>query len=176
MEVDLPIAGAAIDEMVADAVKKVFSTMLQIDVEHEKTLVIGDDGIDESEQPLPVNCPMVAGSVGFIGSVNGVIYLFFEETIALELTGSFLGMTAEEVEQEDHETINDALGEMTNMIVGTFKNRLCDHGLNCRLTVPSILRGNTFCIETTSSVVQRFYHFSYGGCRFGAELFLKPGE
>lgn len=174
MESAVPVTSEAMDTMVSSAVEKVFTTMLQGGVSYDGAISI--DESSGSAAPLPEDCPMVVGSVGFIGAVNGVIYLFFEEAHALALTANFLGMEPAELANEDSETVNDALGELTNMIVGTFKNQLCDAGFNCRLTVPSILRGNSFCIETTSSVIQRLYRFTTGGKLFAAELFLKQGE
>lgn len=175
MESVFPVSIETMDEMVSSAVEKVFSTMLGGSASLDSSSAISsDDG--QVQAPLPRECPIVVGSVGFIGGLNGVIYLFFEEEHALALTATFLGMEAHELAAEGNETVNDALGELTNMIVGTYKNQLSDHGVTCRLTVPSILRGNSFCIETTSSVLQRLYRFSTGGKEFAAELFMKPGE
>ena len=70
-------------------------------------------------------------------------------------------MEPDEVEGEDgHEVVNDAIGEITNMSVGAFKNQMCDKGHNCKLTLPSMLRGNNFSVESKpSEEAQRFIHY-----------------
>ena len=83
------------------------------------------------------------------------------------------GMTDDELEQAGDEAINDAIGELTNMTVGTFKNQLCDRGYHCKLTIPSILRGSNFSIEPTSSVTRRTYRFEVGSHRIVTDLLMK---
>jgi len=72
--------------------------------------------------------------------------------------------------------INDAIGEMTNMTVGSFKNGLCDAGFPCKLTIPSILRGSNFCIEPISSAQRFIYGFESAGHRIVTDILLKTGE
>jgi chemotaxis protein CheX len=176
MPIELPVAEDRLTEMVVESINKVFSTMSNVDATLKDSVRLDLNPADADERPLPTDAPQVVGSVGFIGGANGVLYLFFTEELALTLASRMLGFDPGELEASDHETINDALGELTNMTVGTFKNQLCDEGFNCRLTVPSILRGSSFCVETTSSVFQRIFRFNVEGQSFAAELFLKPGE
>ncbi|HCJ11856.1 MAG: hypothetical protein A2Y14_01910 [Verrucomicrobia bacterium GWF2_51_19] len=176
---DIEIAGISekiIQDMIVESVEKVFKTMLSLDISFTGSASYSSD----PSKPAPV-CPIsrdkniVAGSVGFIGTINGVMYIYLEEALAIKLTGSFLGMTETEVTSNGHETVNDALGELTNMTVGTFKNQLCDMGYNCRLTIPSILRGNHFAVETTvsSSIVRTSYRFQTGGVPYVVDLLMK---
>jgi chemotaxis protein CheX len=114
--------------------------------------------------------------VGFIGEVNGLIYLYLEESFARLCTCHLLGMTEAELEEAGDEVINDAIGELTNMTVGGFKNGLCDAGYPCKLTIPSILRGSNFSIEPISSATRYTYTFDSGGHKVVTDILLKTGD
>jgi chemotaxis protein CheX len=118
----------------------------------------------------------VVGTVGFLGEVNGLIYLYFEGAFAKYCTGHMLGMSEAEVDEAGEEVINDAIGEITNMTVGSFKNGLSDHGYPCKLTIPSILRGRNFSIEPISDSQRFVYTFETEGQRLVADILLKVGE
>lgn len=120
--------------------------------------------------------PQVVGTVGFIGDCNGLIYLHLDLAFARACTCSMLGMTETELDEAGDEVINDAIGELTNMAVGTFKNGLCDVGYPCKLTIPSILRGTNFSIEPISSAVRYVYHFECEQHRLVADILLKNDE
>jgi len=118
----------------------------------------------------------VVGTVGFIGEVNGLLYLYMPEKFARFVTSHMLGMDEAEVAAEGDEVVNDAIGELTNMTVGVFKNALCDSGFSCRLTIPSILRGTNFSIEPISSADRFIFHFDCAGQRLVADILMKSGE
>jgi chemotaxis protein CheX len=85
-------------------------------------------------------------------------------------------MTEEELNEAGDEVMNDAIGELTNMTVGSFKNGLCDAGYPCKLTIPSILHGSNFTIEPISSVSRHIYFFDSGGHRIVADVLMKQEE
>ena len=120
--------------------------------------------------------PHIVGAVGFTGSIDGLLYLYLDLPFARLCTGHMLGMTDAELEEAGDEVVNDAIGEITNMTVGSFKNGLCDAGFPCTLTIPSILRGSSFSIEPIRSVVRRTYSFSCSGHRVVADILIKIGD
>ncbi len=177
METLIPFSNETLDKMIVEAVEKFFDTMLSEHTELIDAFAFPPaEGDPKRNSPLPSTEPMVVGMVGFIGSINGVIYLYLTDSMSKDVTCQFLGMEPDELVDGDHETVNDALGEMANMVAGTFKNILCDEGYNCRLTIPSILRGSKFSIETTSSVMRRIFRFKAMQREFVADLLMKPGE
>lgn len=173
----IPFTNEEIEEMVIEAINKFFATMLDWEVEFVRSRDgVNEDDIDGPPAPvLPSEEPLVVGMVGFIGALSGVMNIHLIETLSCLITSAFLGMSLEEIEEEP-EVVNDALGEMGNMIGGVFKNSLCDQGYNCRMTLPSILRGSNFTIETPSGVFRRIYDFKCQGRLFSADLTIKPGE
>lgn len=171
------ITASQIRENIARAVGDVFKTMLG----REPTLsplVGGDlDAVWPAQSPLADNPrPHVVGTVGFIGDANGLIYLYLDLAFARHCTCQLLGMTEEELSEAGDEVINDAIGELTNMTVGSFKNGLCDAGYPCKLTIPSILHGSNFTIEPISSVTRHIYHFDCSGHRIIADILMKQDD
>ncbi|MGF1448940.1 MAG: chemotaxis protein CheX [Opitutales bacterium] len=171
------LTDSEVQELVQEAVEKFFATMLEDAVSLKEVL---DCTHEDPQQQIPpaieTEHSIIASAVGYLGDVSGIIYLYFEEPLAKRLTSQLLGMDPADVEAEGHEVVNDALGEVSNMVVGTFKNNLCDRGMNCRLTIPSILRGKHFAIEATSDITRKIYRFETAGSTFAADLLMKLGD
>lgn len=164
------ISETLIRDNITYAVSNVFKTMLG-----QQTSLV-------EKSPLPVTAvadakavhtPQVVGMVGFLGEANGLIYLYMDQVFARMCTCNLLGMTEAEVEESGDETVNDAIGELTNMTVGSFKNGLCDAGYPCTLTIPSILRGSNFSIEPVSSAHRFVFSFNCADHRVTADILLK---
>ena len=164
---------AMIREHINRAVKDVFKTM----VGREPTSISSPESARSGSGVTPDQSrPQVVGTVGFIGEINGLIYLHLDLEFARTCTCHLLGMTDEELKAGGDEVINDAIGELTNMTVGSFKNALCDAGFPCKLTIPSILRGTSFSIEPISSVVRHVYYFDCAEHRVVADILMKSDE
>lgn len=168
-----------IREYITRAISDVFKTMLGRvptflgSVPQPKTSDAANSGSSASADSRQ---PFVVGTVGFIGEVNGLIYLYLDEPFARTCTCQLLGMTNEELIAAGDEVINDAIGELTNMSVGGFKNGLCDAGYPCKLTIPSILRGSNFSIEPISSATRHTYNFEADGHIVVADILLKASD
>ncbi|OIR05290.1 hypothetical protein GALL_126020 [mine drainage metagenome] len=158
------------------SVQDVFRTMLG----RTATLIHGTGASSSDGQPwkhpVELNGQQVVGTVGFIGDVSGLIYLYLTDEFAKLVASHLLGMTVPEVDAAGDEVVNDAVGELTNMTVGGFKNQLCDQGFPCRLTIPSILRGSNFSIEPVTGATRRTYQFDVQGHRLITDLLMKTSE
>lgn len=158
------------------AVQEVFKTMLgRTAILHTTSDVANANGTPW-EHPVQIDGQQVVGTVGFIGDISGLIYLYLTVEFASEIAGCMLSMSPTELADAGHEVVNDAVGELTNMTVGTFKNQLADKGFPCRLTIPSILRGSNFSIEPVSSATRRIYRFSIGPSLLVVDLLMKTGD
>jgi chemotaxis protein CheX len=168
-----PITEAMIREYINRAVKDVFKTMAgrEPTAHHQP-----DNSGARASLPVDNNRPQVVGTVGFIGDCNGLIYLHLDLAFAKLCTCHMLGMSEGELEMSGDEVINDAIGELTNMTVGSFKNGLCDAGYPCKLTIPSILRGTNFSIEPISSAVRHVYTFDCAEHRVVADILMKNDD
>lgn len=167
------ITEALIREYINRAVSDVFKTMLG------RTPTVAPNQEQPAEKKILISephRPQVVGTVGFIGDVNGLIYLHLDLGFARLCTCHLLGMTEQELDEAGDEVINDAIGELTNMTVGSFKNGLCDAGYPCKLTIPSILRGTSFSIEPISDAVRHVYYFDCNAHRVVADILLKAED
>jgi chemotaxis protein CheX len=173
MPATVEITESLIRERINTAIKDVFKTMLG----REPSFCAPADHVKGA--PLITSepsRPQVVGTVGFIGDCNGLIYLHLDLAFAKICTCHLLGMTEKELEAAGDEVINDAIGELTNMTVGSFKNGLCDAGYPCKLTIPSILRGTNFSIEPISSAVRHVYFFDCAQHRVVADILMKSDD
>lgn len=153
-----------LEELVKGAVTDVFGTMLSIKTEPDASLKLMGNGN-----------PRVASSVGFIGQITGVVFIYSEEIFAKLITSRMLGMDPSEIDCE--ELVNDSMGELGNMVVGHIKSRLCDRGMPCVLTIPSIVRGSHFCIEPTASMTRVAICFRCGDSdQLAIEVLIKKEE
>ena len=171
------LAEPLIRENITRAIGDVFQTMLGHAVLPASATPAAHPGSWPPLQPLPANpIPQVVGTVGFIGEINGLVYLYFDEAFALRCTGDMLGLGARELAATGAESVNDAIGELTNMVVGSFKNCLCDAGYPCKLTIPSILRGSNFCFEPINDAQRHIFSFQCLGHRIVADILLKSED
>ncbi len=163
-------------ETINRAVQDVFKTMLSKAATMNNSSDVANADGTPWEHPVQINGQQVVGTVGFIGDISGLIYLYLEASFANEVASHMLGMTNDELTEAGDEVVNDAVGELTNMTVGTFKNQLADKGFPCRLTIPSILRGSNFSIEPVSSATRRIYRFNVGAHNLVVDLLMKTGD
>jgi CheY-specific phosphatase CheX len=115
---------------------------------------------------------LLAGSVGFTGDVNGIVHVQVTVGSARTLAGRLLGLA--EADLEGDEIVNDAICELTNMIVGCAKSRLCDNGARCALTIPSIVRGQIFEFEPVLSHKHHRLGFQCGADHILIQLVMDP--
>ena len=154
-----PLLIDEVRDLLKGSVAEVFRTMLNI--ESQEAPLMDFRRCDEQ---------LVAGSIGFIGDLNGVVYIYVKEPFAKNLACRMMGMTESELEGE--EIVNDAVGELSNIIVGAVKSRLCDAGNPCVLTIPSIVRGRGFGAEPTCSSKCRLFTLTCGADQVLVELLM----
>jgi chemotaxis protein CheX len=121
---------------IIDATKEVFSTMMVMDVE------------DQYPMQEPVNefhCS-ITGMVGLAGSYTGILSIHCPQALALQITSNMLGMEVEEVGDD----VNDALGEIANMLGGHVKQVLSKGGSDLNLSIPTVISGETYTISSVN--------------------------
>ncbi len=167
------ISETLIREYINRAVTDVFKTMLGREPSFSAQAGLAGDAPSPTSESAR---PQVVGTVGFIGDINGLIYLHLDVGFARLCTCHLLGMSEAELDEAGDEVINDAIGELTNMTVGGFKNGLCDAGYPCKLTIPSILRGSNFSIEPISDAIRHIYYFDCAEHRVVADILMKADD
>ena len=119
---------------VSGAMNEVFDTMLSMDLE------LAEEGVQAN-----VAGERIVGSVGFAGKAVGSVNIQVNEAFARSITAAMLGMEEDEIDGD--EEVHDVIGELSNMVGGDLKSRLCDGGLECELSIPSITTGSDFRME-----------------------------
>ncbi|NVN89739.1 MAG: chemotaxis protein CheX [Desulfuromonadales bacterium] len=114
-------------------VKEIFSTMVGLDDLLHLPIQI---------DPITHFSDCVSALVGMAGSFNGLVCLHMPSELAAMATSNMLGMTVREVNEDVH----DAMGEIANMIAGSFKQHLSTSGLDVRLSTPSVVTGKEYIV------------------------------
>jgi chemotaxis protein CheX len=96
--------------------------------------------------------------VGFSGSMRGSCQIRISRSAAELIASAMLGGIS--IEGND-ESINDALGELCNMLAGGWKNGIPDLSSQCSLSPPTIIAGLDYKIQMSkpSAKLCRTYKF-----------------
>ena len=96
--------------------------------------------------------------VGFSGSMRGSCELRLAGSAACSIASAMLGGAPVE---EDDESIDDAVGELCNMVAGGWKNRIPALASTCALSPPTVISGCDYKIHVNSASVKlrRTYRF-----------------
>ena len=122
-------------KFITNATHDIFEKMLSLQVE---TVDLDAVQIQEANK--------IVGSVGFAGKVVGCLNIHVETALAKTITANMIGEDPGDMEDEE---ILDMVGELSNMIGGDVKSRLCDAGLPCSLSIPTTTSGTDFIIDST---------------------------
>jgi CheY-specific phosphatase CheX len=152
-----------IKAFVGNAIKEVFATMFSMEV-----VVLN------GEQREVDGGNRIVGSVSFAGDVMGNVTINVTDDFARLMTAAMLDMEVSEIEGE--EEIHDVIGELCNMIGGDLKSRLCDSGLPCKLSIPSITCGNSFTVESRGWAKKERLSFEHQEHTALVDVYMKPGE
>ncbi len=137
-----------IKKFINNAAVEVFDMMLSMEIEP----------CDVSNASI-VDGDKIVGAVSFAGDVTGNVSVQVTQSFGRLITANMLGMDIEEV--DDEEEINDAVGELSNMIGGNLKSRFCDSGFPCELSIPSVTTGSDFKIENLGWTRHEQYAFKH---------------
>jgi chemotaxis protein CheX len=121
---------------VINATKEVFTTMVMLDPQDQYPL---------SEPITTFHCS-VTGMVGLAGTYTGILSIHCPKPLALRITSNMLGMDVAEV----CEDVNDAMGEIANMLGGYVKQILSKGGLDINLSIPTVIAGEEYTVNSMS--------------------------
>lgn len=165
-----------IRERLTRALKDVFRIMLRRPIELSDKLVQGEAVFMVPPLPTAETLPThILGSVGFVGKVNGTLNLYFQEDFAAVCTRQLLRANEDYTKRTADTAIKDAIGEVTNMTAGVFKNSLISIGLPSRLNLPKVFRCRLGSMEPGFTASRYVYHFISAESRVVVELLIKTG-
>jgi len=127
--------------------KEVFSTMVGMeDLLHLPSQI----------EPMTHFNDCITAMVGMAGTFSGLVSIHSPQSLALQITSSMLGMDVAEVDEDVH----DALGEIANMIAGSFKLHLSRGGADIRISTPSVVTGSEYSIAAGNAQDTITLHFA----------------
>lgn len=147
---------------VIDATKEVFSTMVMMDLTDDYPL----------KEPVKRFKCSITGMVGFAGTYSGVISMHCPANLAMKITSNMLGMECDEV----NEDLNDAIGEISNMLGGSVKQVLSKGGLDVKLSIPTVISGEDYTVNSLSDSDCVVIPFVIGDEKFLVGLVLKKED
>jgi chemotaxis protein CheX len=143
---------------IVEVTKEIFETMIMMDVTPGQPL---------AEHVSKFNCSLSA-MVGFAGFKQGNLTIHTPEKVAIGITQSFLGTEIEEI----NEDVQDAMGELANMIAGSLKPTISNDGKNVELSLPSVVYGKEYTMVVVAKADWIIVPFtvSYGQFLVGLEF------
>ncbi len=141
------LTGDELAKRLTGDVREVFSTM--VDMEDLLHLPMQIDAMTQFE-----NC--VTAMVGLAGTYNGLVCIHAPLRQALAITMGMLGMEV----REFNDDVRDALGEIANMIAGSFKQHLSRGGADIRLSTPSVITGKEYMVAARNPDDTITLHFA----------------
>jgi len=142
-----------------DSTVEIFSAMVMMDIE-----VAGE--------PMDSLGPMrdsITGMVGLAGTGRGVLAVHIPNKVAMAITSSFLGMEVDEI----NEDVQDAVGEIANMLGGNVKTILADRFDEIELSLPSTISGEEYVFLSQNDVDQIIIPFAVPDGKIHVELELE---
>lgn len=142
----------AVRKTIADITKGVFSTMVMLDVVDEPPL----------DAPVLNFHETVTSMVGLAGSHSGILAIHCPKNLALLVTSNMLGMEVTDIDED----VNDAMGEIANMVGGDVKHIFSPKGADINLSIPTVIYGSDYALESMSSAESLVMPFVCGEERF----------
>lgn len=142
-------------------VREIFSTMVGAEVSAAQTTITVKNFTDS-----------VTAMVGFAGSYNGMISINAPQKVAISFASLMLGMEMTECDDD----VRDGLGEIANMIGGSFKHHFVKDGHEVRLSTPSVISGDEYVMSVGSVPDTLTLMFQIGEDSFMISVYLETGE
>ncbi len=123
-------------EEIVSSTNEVFTAMIPMEIK-------SDGPFYQKEEMISTD---VMSLVSFTGEHSGILAIFCNKEVALRITSSMLSIEATEIDQD----AKDAMGEVTNMIAGTLKNKIFEKFGAMHLSVPIVIAGGDLTISSSS--------------------------
>lgn len=156
----LGIDGDELKKLICQDVKEIFLTMVNVD----------------DVEPVAMSGPVetrftdcVTAMVGFAGYFNGVVSVHASDKLAMKFTSQMLGIEVDEVGED----VIDALGEIANMIGGSFKHHLSRGGEEVKLSTPSVITGKEYFINAVAQTEAIPLSFKTGDTEFVVSVLIQ---
>ncbi|MCK5672264.1 MAG: chemotaxis protein CheX [Spirochaetales bacterium] len=118
----------ALQDMLRDNTKKVFSTMLSLELME----------IEENPDIIDTDEHWLEGSLFFGGSILGDFRIQLREGYSKKIASVMLGIDTIDIKSENE--VQDVIKEIANMIGGNLRTQLSASGIQCDISPPKVDR------------------------------------
>lgn len=138
---------ATLSQQLIPRTQEVWSSMLGLDLQ------------SATDAPLPMTAgqPRWSGCIALSGDIRGAVTVSCLEPMARQAAASMFGMDLDEASATE---IQDAIGELANMVGGQTKTIL---GGTCTLGLPVVIEGEMFAATVPNSHPVMTLHFHCDG-------------
>jgi len=143
----------------SDSVNEIFSTMVMMEV-------VAGERLKGDANPLQ---SAITGMIGLAGTHKGMLAIHLPTDLAMTITSNFLGLDVEEI----NEDVQDAIGELANMLGGNLKSILSENGRDIKLSLPSTISGEEYRFHSHDEGESILLPFTVEDQRFLVELRLE---
>ena len=128
-------------------------------------LMLGVRCLEDSE-PAVVAEESVTAVVGFGGILSGACVFHTGSADALEIAKRMTGMDFAEID----DTVKDAIGEICNMLAGSWKGRVPQLAANCGLSVPAVITGRNYQLHVQAPEFRLDRRYRFDNARFDVTI------
>jgi chemotaxis protein CheX len=146
-------------EKIIESAKEIFSSMLMMEI---------TAGEDVNTESLPLT-DSISGVIGLAGTHKGVLAIHLPHKVAIAITSSFLGMDVDEMNSD----VEDAVGELANMLGGNVKSILSEKGRDINLSLPTTISGKHYDYQPNKDAERIHISFACEPGDFSVELQLE---
>ena len=140
------VTTTSLKDTVLDSAKEVFETMVFMALEE-----VAEPGLEMEDVTL-------LGTITFKGNLEGCLGICCGVQCARTIAANMLGMDPlDDIGEDD---VNDAVGEVANMVMGAVKSRIQDTVGNVEVSIPSVVQG----MELRNSLGERSSSLMVDAC------------
>ncbi len=115
---------------IVDSTSEVFTSMLGVELGSSQV-----ENLDSTEVK-----PDVSSVLGLGGDIKGMVEIHCPGQVAQKITGLLLGMDIDEL----NEDVEDAIGEIANMVAGNLKTSFAETDIDVQLAIPITVAGKYY--------------------------------
>jgi chemotaxis protein CheX len=116
--------------------------------------------------PAVVESVSVTAVVGFGGLLSGACVFCSGARAALKIAAKMTGAEFTAID----DTVKDGIGEICNMLAGSWKAKVPELAANCGLSIPAVISGRDYNLHVQAPEFQLHHAYRFGDDVFGVSI------
>ena len=118
------------------------------------------------EETLVEEPETITAVVGFGGLLSGACVFRSGGSAALNIAARLTGMEFSEID----DTVKDAIGEICNMLAGSWKGKVPELAANCGLSVPAVITGRDYKLHVQAPEFRLHHMYRFDQTTFAVTI------